>query len=152
MKNIQEGSLFITILIALVLLSSLIGIMLRNAVLFSSVALHKQAYSVQLYAADALLEYGIAHVCNTYDDILDLKPPVALSMPVWPLGKTRTTYAGKINITKKSSALNNSAFVVNATLLEHDTPVQALSCVVTKNTDSSFSVTNWTLDMHKERN
>lgn len=142
MKNTREGSLFISILIALVLLSVLMGIIVRNAVLFSSLALHKQAYTVQFYAADALLEYGIAYACNNYERTVSAATPTYLSLPVWPPSSTAPrVYAGKITVTKKQSAL-----FVHATLLEQTFAVQTVSCTVTKKADNSYSVSNWTLD------
>lgn len=162
-KKTNEGSLLVSMLILFIFMSALIGIVIRNATFFSSLVFKKQLYTIHTYAADALLQYGIAYVQENYDAIIEnlsesagnnkQQPSVMLSFSAWPVGID--LYAGIITIEQKkekeleSGVSKNKKLVVRALLYEKGvlpqkdlaleklaTPLLELQCTVVRHNNS----------------
>lgn len=165
MKKTHDGSLFIGILVALLFLSMYMGTVIRNASLFSSFALKKQMYMMHIAATDALLQYGITHVAQHYDALLEKNTPVTLIFPSWPgsLQSKKDSFKYRVEVLsgelfKGENKNGHNAhggtilithdtitrgYTIKATLSEQNQLLQAMQCSVVKNTDKTLSVSNW---------
>lgn len=148
-KSCQQGSLYLGVTLLLLFLTVFMGIVLQQALLFSTLVRKKQEYSRQFYAADALAEYGVAYGLENYAAFSSEQngsangKNIQLVFEHWPEQESQSPYSGNITITKQESGLE-----VQATLLAKGAVVQRISCALQQipaheSGQPLFQISNW---------
>jgi hypothetical protein len=144
----RNGSLYLGIALALIFVTVFMGIVLQQALLFSSFVHKKQEGLTSFYAAEALAQYGVAYAVQHYDTLM--APPadsgvgspvtseasnqaceVSISFDRWPEHDEKSAYAGSI-IIRKEIGKEKSNLIIEADLIRQAVKIRRLSCVLAK--------------------
>ena len=127
--SVPGSSILMVFLLTLVLGISIINIM-RSTTYMLDIARKREQYEQQYYAAEGLLNYGIA--CTIKHNTKQSVNPMMIDMGVWP-PQNKNNYHGRLEITQTDSVIHIKSF-----LMKNDIPICVLSCKLTKKKDNTL--------------
>jgi len=127
--SMPGSSILLIFLLTMALGISLMNIM-RSTTYMLDIAHKREQYEQQYYAAEGLLNYGIA--CAIKQDTKEDIDSMMIDVGAWP-PQNKNNYRGKLATTQTDSVIHIQSFLV-----KNDVPICVLSCKLTKQKDNAL--------------